>query len=80
MVLKPSDYEVPQPGERMNPMDGIPFLSRVAGILVVFSVLAFAWQFAQNRGASLIDRFAGSLTGGLLSSSGESGGGPWEGV
>lgn len=79
MVLSPSDYSLPKQGESMDPTQPVDFLSRVAGLLVVLSVLAFAWNFAKNRGASFIDRTAGSLTGGLVSSSGDSAG-PWEGV
>lgn len=80
MVLKPSDYSLPKPGETMNPMNPTNFLTRLIGMIAVLSVVAFAWEFAQNRGVSFIDRTAGSLTGGLLSSTGESGGGPWDGV
>ena len=76
MVLQPSDYSLPEPGERMNPMDGVPFLSRVAGMVAVLSVVAFAWRMADNRGAPFIDRTLGSLTGGLLST--HETGGPWE--
>ena len=80
MVLKASDYSLPEPGERMNPMDGVPFISRVTGLVIVMSVLVFAWNLANNRGASLIDNFLGSLTGGLLSSDPDSGDGMWDGV
>jgi len=78
MVLEPSDYEIPSPGESMDPTSPVDFVSRLAGLVVVLSAVVFAYRLAKNRGASLMDRVAGSLTGGLVSSSGDSG--PWDGV
>ena len=74
MVLSPSDYKVPKPGETMDPTDPRDFLSRWAGLAVVFTAIVFAWRYASNRGAPFIDRTLGSLTGGAASYSGTSGG------
>jgi hypothetical protein len=62
----------------MNPTNPVDFVSRFTGLVVVLSVLAFAWQFAKGRGASFINNTAGSLTGGILSTDDDSG--PWDGV
>ena len=78
MVLSPSDYNLPEPGERMDPTSPMDFGSRILGMIVALSVVWYAWQFARNRGASFIDSTLGSLTGGILSSEGDAG--PWEGV
>jgi hypothetical protein len=80
MVLDRSDYSLPEMGETMNPMEPTSFVSRLAGLTVVFSAVYFAWRLAKNRGAPLIDQTAGSLTGGLLSSSGDGGDDMWDGV
>jgi len=74
MVLNPSDYSLPKPGESIvEPSDPTGSATRVVGLIVVLAFLAWAWAFAQNRGVSFINRFAGSV--GLQSS----GGGSWEG-
>lgn len=78
MVLKPSDYQIPSPGETMDPTSPVDFLSRLAGLMFVLSAVVFVYRLAKNRGAPLMDRVFGSATGGLLSSSDSSG--PWEGV
>lgn len=80
MVLKPSDYSLPKPGERMDPTNPMDFVSRFAGLVVVLSVVAFGWQMAKNRGVSFINDTAGSLTGGLISTDGSGGNDPWDGV
>lgn len=81
MVLSPSDYSLPEPGEQMDPTKPTGFASRFAGMVVVLSVVAFAWQIAKNRGASFLNDTVGNLTGGLVSSDGSGGGDdPWEGV
>lgn len=79
MVLSPSDYSVPEPGETMDPTKPKDFLSRFTGMVVVLSVVAFAWSIAKNRGATWLDETAGNLTGGLVSSSGSSNS-AWDGV
>lgn len=64
----------------MDPTETGDFLSRVAGLAIVLSVLAYVYRLSTNRGADVIDNFAGRISGGLLSSSGSGGGSIWEGV
>lgn len=75
MVLSKSDYSVPKPGETMDPTDPTGFVSRLAGLVVVLSVIAFAFNFATNRGVSFINKYAGRVG---LSSSGQENS-PWGG-
>lgn len=74
MVLKPSDYSVPKPGETMDPTSPMDFLTRWGGLVVVFTALVFAWRYAQNRAAPRVDQILGGLTGGAASYSGSTGG------
>jgi hypothetical protein len=79
-MLKKSDYSLPKMGETIDPTEPTDLASRFAGMTVVLSVVYFAWQLAKNRGAPFIDDTAGSLTGGLLSSSGDDGNDGWGGM
>lgn len=79
MVLKPSDYSIPEPGENLDPTSPVDFLSRFAGMAFVVGVLVFALGVGRNKVAPMMNEAFSSLTGGIVSSS-DSGGGPWEGV
>jgi len=79
MVLKPSDYSIPEPGENLDPTDPVGFLSRFSGMVLALGVVVFALGVARNKIAPLMDEAFSSVTGGLVSSS-ESSGGPWDGV
>jgi len=79
MVLKPSDYSIPEPGENLDPTDPVGFLSRFAGMALALGVVVFALGVARSKVAPLMDEAFSSVTGGLVSSS-ESSGGPWDGV
>jgi hypothetical protein len=79
MVLKPSDYSLPEMGESYDPTDPAGFLSRLGGMVFALAVVAFAFGVARNKVAPLMDQAFSSLTGGLVSSSSDSGG-PWDQV
>lgn len=76
MVLSPSDYDLPEPGERVvSASDPVGSMTRVIGMVLSLGVVYFAWQYAKNRVAPFMDKQLGALTGGAASYSGESGGG-----
>lgn len=75
MVLKPSDYSLPEPGESLNPTSPVDFVSRWAGMVVALSAVAFAVQLARGKGSSILNNLFGSVTGGLVSTGGDDG--PW---
>jgi hypothetical protein len=79
MVLKPSDYSVPEMGEELDPTSPVDFLSRFAGMAFAIGVVVFAVGVARNKVAPIMNSAFSSLTGGLVSSS-DSSGGPWDGV
>jgi len=66
-------------GESIDPTSPIDFISRLAGMAVVLSAVVFVLRLSQSRGAPLMDSVFSSLTGGLVSSSSDSGG-VWEDV
>jgi len=77
MVLKPSDYSLPEMGESIDPTSPVSFVTRIAGMAFALSVVVFAFGVGRNTLVPLMNNIASSLTGGLISSSGGSGG-PWE--
>jgi len=79
MVLKPSDYSIPEMGENLDPTSPVDFLTRFLGMAFALGVVVFAVGLARNKIAPLMDSAFSSVTGGLVSSS-ESSGGPWDGV
>lgn len=57
MVLDPSDYRLPAPGQGgWNPTNVRSFLPRVVGALVSVSVVAWVLLAARNAGVPLLDR------------------------
>lgn len=79
MVLKPSDYSIPEPGENLDPTDPVGFLSRFAGMAFAIGVVVFAVGVARTKISPLMNEAFGSITGGLVSSD-EGSNGPWDGV
>lgn len=77
MVLKPSDYALPEMGENLDPSSPVNFLSRFAGMAVALGALVFALGVARSTVAPAMDSVFSSLTGGIVSSGG-SNGGVWE--
>lgn len=76
MPISPSDYDLPEPGERViNHRDPVGTIMRVVGMVLSLGVLYYAWQYGKNRVAPFMDRQLGALTGGAASYSGQSGGG-----
>lgn len=75
MVLKPSDYQLPSPGTKIDPTNPTSAASKLAGMTVALTGVLFAYQFAKNRGVSFIDKYAGRVG---LSTSGQENS-PWGG-
>lgn len=73
MVLSQSDFSIPEPGESIDPTSPKDSGMRIAGMVVVFSIVIFAFRFAQNRGVGFLNGLADNV--GLSSS----GGSAWEG-
>lgn len=73
MVLKPSQFTAPKPGEQLNPMDPVNFIGRMLGMTFVLGAIVFALGVGRNRVAPIMNNLASSLTGGFVSSGGSSG-------
>jgi hypothetical protein len=77
MVLKPSDYSLPEMGESLNPTSPVDFLTRFLGMAFAVSVVLFAVGVGRNTIVPTMNSVFSSLTGGIISSN-DSTGGPWE--
>jgi len=77
MVLKPSDYDLPEMGESLDPTSPIDFLTRFLGMSFAISVVLFAVGVGRSTIVPTMNSVFSSLTGGIISSNNSSGG-PWE--
>lgn len=75
MVLKPSDYSLPEPGESLDPTSPTDFITRLAGMAFSIGAVVFVYRLASGKVAGTMNDVFGSVSGGVLSS-GDSGG-PW---
>jgi hypothetical protein len=77
MVLKPSDYSLPEMGESFNPTSPVDFLTRFLGMAFAVSVVLFAVGVGRSTIVPAMNSLFSGLTGGIISSNNSSGG-PWE--
>lgn len=61
MVLNPSDYSLPEPGESYDPTSVRDFVPRLAGLVIAFTVVAWAWETANSTGTDLMNRLTSKL-------------------
>lgn len=61
MVLSKSDFSLPSGGESIDPTSPKSFLMRVAGLVVAFTVLIYAFSFARNRGVGVMNGLMANL-------------------
>lgn len=68
MVLRPSDYSIPSPGNQYDPTS-VGTYKRLAGFVVVATLLLYAWRLATNRVFPTFDSLMGRV--GMSTSGGE---------